>query len=210
MAMETPPPTATEVPYLGSSGSSGVGQRVHFEAYGCQMNTNDTEIVAALMEQAGYTRTESPDDADVVFLVTCAVRDNAEKRIWARLDTLAAAKVGPSPVSVVRQPRVWLRDGRLSNRGGGVGCGGCTASRAAAHAHRRPGLHGGAPQDPAPRGRQDGRRRVRPGRRTFAPKHPRVLDHTAHLQPPSASSLCDSIATCRGCWPRSMTVGSPA
>ena len=89
----TPPPSATVVPYLAADKAVVPGQRVYFEAYGCQMNTSDTEIVWALMKQAGYERTDTADDADVVFLVTCAVRDNAEKKIWARLSALAATKV---------------------------------------------------------------------------------------------------------------------
>ena len=58
---------------------------VFFETYGCQMNVSDTEVVWAIMKKAGYTRAEALDKANVIFLVTCAIRDNAEQRVWGRL-----------------------------------------------------------------------------------------------------------------------------
>jgi len=93
---------ATEVPYLDGPSGTGAGQTVYFETYGCQMNTNDTEIVWALLQQQGYRRTDLVEDANVILLVTCAVRDNAEKKIWNRLDTLRRLKVG-RPVGCERE-----------------------------------------------------------------------------------------------------------
>jgi len=58
---------------------------VFFETYGCQMNVSDTEVVWSIMKKAGFTRAESLDKANVIFLVTCAIRDNAEQRVWGRL-----------------------------------------------------------------------------------------------------------------------------
>lgn len=57
----------------------------YIESYGCAMNFSDSEIVASIMTDLGFTNTNTTDDADVIFINTCAIRDNAEQRIWARL-----------------------------------------------------------------------------------------------------------------------------
>lgn len=59
--------------------------KVYIETYGCQMNVNDTEIVASILNQSGYKILDSADNADVILLNTCSVRDNAEKKINERL-----------------------------------------------------------------------------------------------------------------------------
>lgn len=61
-------------------------KKLYIETYGCQMNVNDTEVIFAILSQHGYERTESMDDADVIMANTCSVRDNAEQRIWGRID----------------------------------------------------------------------------------------------------------------------------
>ncbi|GAN04701.1 radical sam proteins [Mucor ambiguus] len=77
------------IPYLQmDSKTLGRGRKFYIEVYGCQMNVNDTEILNAIMTNTGYQRTDNLDDANVVFLVTCAIRDNAEVRIWERLKYL--------------------------------------------------------------------------------------------------------------------------
>ena len=67
-------------------------KKLYIETYGCQMNVADSEVVASVMQMAGYEPTESLDEADAVFLNTCSVRDNAEQKIYHRLDALAAIK----------------------------------------------------------------------------------------------------------------------
>ncbi len=67
-------------------------KKLYIETYGCQMNVADSEVVAAVMQMAGYEQTESLDDADAVFLNTCSVRDNAEQKIYHRLDALYAER----------------------------------------------------------------------------------------------------------------------
>lgn len=64
---------------------------VYLETAGCQMNVADTEVVRALLLDAGYTVVPDPASAAVVVLNTCAIRDNAERRVWARLQALRAA-----------------------------------------------------------------------------------------------------------------------
>ena len=61
-------------------------KKVYIETYGCQMNVNDTEVIFSILKKAGYDRTENMDDADVVMANTCSIRDNAEQRIWGRID----------------------------------------------------------------------------------------------------------------------------
>ena len=67
-------------------------KKLYIETYGCQMNVADSEVVASVMRMAGYETTETLDDADAVFLNTCSVRDNAEQKIFHRLDTLDALR----------------------------------------------------------------------------------------------------------------------
>ena len=67
-------------------------KKLYIETYGCQMNVADSEVVASVMQMAGYEPTEALDEADAVFLNTCSVRDNAEQKIYHRLDALAALK----------------------------------------------------------------------------------------------------------------------
>lgn len=65
-------------------------KKLFIETYGCQMNVADSEVVASVMKMAGYEVCDSIDDADAVFLNTCSVRENAEQKIYNRLDTLHA------------------------------------------------------------------------------------------------------------------------
>ena len=63
-------------------------KKLHIETYGCQMNVADSEVVASVMQMAGYETCDSADDADAIFLNTCSVRENAENKIYHRLETL--------------------------------------------------------------------------------------------------------------------------
>jgi tRNA-2-methylthio-N6-dimethylallyladenosine synthase len=66
--------------------------KLYIETYGCQMNVADSEVVAAVMAGKGYTITENQLEADVIFINTCSVRDNAEQRIWGRLNLFNSYK----------------------------------------------------------------------------------------------------------------------
>ncbi len=65
--------------------SSPNARKLYVETYGCQMNVSDSEIVKSVMNQSGYAMTDKPDDADVILLNTCAIRENAERKIHERL-----------------------------------------------------------------------------------------------------------------------------
>ena len=66
--------------------------RIYIETYGCQMNVNDTEVIFAIMAKAGFERTEDMRDADIILANTCSVRDNAEQRIWGRIEQFRLVK----------------------------------------------------------------------------------------------------------------------
>ncbi len=63
-------------------------KKLYIETYGCQMNVADSEVVASIMQMAGYELCESVEEADAVFLNTCSVRENAENKIYHRLEAL--------------------------------------------------------------------------------------------------------------------------
>ena len=67
-------------------------KKVYIETYGCQMNVNDTEVIFSILKKAGYDRTENMDEADVIMANTCSIRDNAEQRIWGRIDQFYGQK----------------------------------------------------------------------------------------------------------------------
>lgn len=72
--------------------STGAGGKIYIETYGCQMNTGDSEVILSIMKDNGYAHTQNINEADVVLINTCAIRDNAEQRIWGRLRELRSVK----------------------------------------------------------------------------------------------------------------------
>ena len=91
-------------------------KKLYIETYGCQMNVADSEVVASVMQMAGYELCPSVEEADAVFLNTCSVRDNAEQKILHRLEVLNA----------MRKSRARQSEG---SRGLIVGVLGCMAER---------------------------------------------------------------------------------
>ena len=65
---------------------------VYIETYGCQMNVNDSEVVLSILEKAGYRSCGTLDQADLILINTCSVRDNAEQRVLGRLDVFRQEK----------------------------------------------------------------------------------------------------------------------
>ena len=66
--------------------------KVYIETYGCQMNVNDSEVILSILQDAGYVLTENIEEADVILANTCSIRDNAEQRIWGRIDQFKIQK----------------------------------------------------------------------------------------------------------------------
>ncbi len=69
-------------------------KKLYIETYGCQMNVADSEVIASVMKLAGYDSCQELDEADAVLLNTCSVRENAENKIYNRLEALKALKTG--------------------------------------------------------------------------------------------------------------------
>ncbi len=77
-----PAPTATHEPL------NGPGPRIYLETFGCQMNEADSSLILGQLRRAGYRRVTQPEDADLILLNTCAVREKAEARIYGRSSQL--------------------------------------------------------------------------------------------------------------------------
>ncbi len=94
--------------------------RLYIETYGCQMNVADSEVVAAVMEMAGYKLADDIDGADAVLLNTCSIRDNAEQKIVARLQALNAMRRKtrhPHIIGVIGCMAERVRDELVKNHG---------------------------------------------------------------------------------------------
>lgn len=70
----------------------GVGKTYHIFTYGCQGNEADSEVMSGILEQMGFTYNSEAYESDIVILNTCAIRENAENRIWGVLGHLKGAK----------------------------------------------------------------------------------------------------------------------
>ena len=66
--------------------------KLYIETYGCQMNVNDSEVILRIMQDAGYALTDNMDEASVILANTCSIRDNAEQRIWGRIEQFRLQK----------------------------------------------------------------------------------------------------------------------
>jgi tRNA-2-methylthio-N6-dimethylallyladenosine synthase len=76
-----------------AAGNTSLSQpRVYLETFGCQMNIADSQTVTAILRRAGYGSTDNADEADVILLNTCAIREHAEERVLGRLSDLARLK----------------------------------------------------------------------------------------------------------------------
>eukprot|EP00126_Sphaerothecum_destruens_P007493 Sdes_comp19876_c0_seq1m12173 len=88
-------PLPSSIPYLPHNSAQNqphLRPKVFFETYGCQMNVNDTEIVWGILKAAGYRKAEDVSTSDIILIMTCAIRENAEQKIWSRLDNFKSMK----------------------------------------------------------------------------------------------------------------------
>jgi tRNA-2-methylthio-N6-dimethylallyladenosine synthase len=69
-----------------------MSKKVYIETYGCQMNVADSEVVVSILSDAGFETTEEIDNAALILINTCSIRDNAEQRIWSRLKAISHLK----------------------------------------------------------------------------------------------------------------------
>lgn len=80
------------IPYLLEHNKIKTKRKVYFDVYGCQMDLNDTDIVWSILKKEGFERTQVEEEADVFLVMTCAIREGAESKIWHRLDHLRGYK----------------------------------------------------------------------------------------------------------------------
>ena len=66
--------------------------KVYIETYGCQMNVNDSEVILSILQDEGYALTDNIDEANIILANTCSIRDNAEQRVWGRIDQFRLQK----------------------------------------------------------------------------------------------------------------------
>jgi len=78
--------------YTNNSTQVATEGMIYIETYGCQMNVNDSEVVASILQANGYGITESMEQADVILVNTCSIRENAETRVWGRLNVFRQQK----------------------------------------------------------------------------------------------------------------------
>ena len=75
-----------------NTNQKGKSPKLYIETYGCQMNTADSEVVVSVLQDKGYVVTEDIHDADIILVNTCSIRENAEQRVWGRLDVFKQMK----------------------------------------------------------------------------------------------------------------------
>lgn len=80
------------IPYVRENIEIESKRKVFFDVYGCQMNLSDTEIVWSILKNKGFEKTEKEEEADIFLVMTCAIREGAENKIWHRLDHLRGFK----------------------------------------------------------------------------------------------------------------------
>lgn len=114
--MEKMNPNNMKLSYVGEE----FPKKLFLETYGCQMNVADSEVVASVMKLAGYGVTENIDDCDAIFINTCSIRDNAEQKIFSRLQQLAALKKkkgGKMIVGIIGCMAERMKDELISSHG---------------------------------------------------------------------------------------------
>lgn len=80
--------------------AAGNGKKVYMETYGCQMNVADSGIILSILGKEGYARTDDMEQADIILVNTCSVRDNAERRVRGRIGEFARCKQSRRGVTV--------------------------------------------------------------------------------------------------------------
>ena len=103
-----------------SYASGEFAKKLFIETYGCQMNVADSEVVASVMKLAGYGVTENIDECDAILINTCSIRDNAEQKIFSRLQQLAALrkkKGGRMIVGIIGCMAERMKDELIKNHG---------------------------------------------------------------------------------------------
>ncbi|XP_043467851.1 CDK5RAP1-like protein [Leptopilina heterotoma] len=94
------------VPYL--KGIHGDNKKVFLDVYGCQMNVSDGEIILSILKENGYKLTKNLNDADIILVLTCAIRENAERKIWVRLKEFRHIMNKKRAMGISEHPKIGL------------------------------------------------------------------------------------------------------
>jgi len=92
------PRANSATPDAAPASTATATRKVYLETYGCQMNVADSDLMLGLLDRGGYARTDDPAAADLILLNTCAVREKAEERVFARASMLGHGKARPDVV----------------------------------------------------------------------------------------------------------------
>ncbi|HSU12840.1 tRNA (N6-isopentenyl adenosine(37)-C2)-methylthiotransferase MiaB [Longimicrobium sp.] len=93
-------------------------KKAYIETYGCQMNISDSELMAGILAEQGFVSTDTPDDADVILVNTCAIRDHAEQRVIGRVGQLQQFRRGGAVVGVTGCMAQRMGESLLGRAGG--------------------------------------------------------------------------------------------
>ena len=97
-----------------------MSRKYYIETFGCQMNVHDSERLAGLLDQAGYAQATAPDEADLVVINTCSVRERAEERLYTELGMVPVNRSGKRPIVAVTGCVAQQEGSALLERGGRV------------------------------------------------------------------------------------------
>ena len=95
-----PPCQHSALGYLCGPFPKGLSKRVYIESYGCQMNVSDSEVVASILAKDGYTPVKSAEEADLVLLNTCSIREKAEYTVMQRINEMNNLKASNKELKV--------------------------------------------------------------------------------------------------------------
>src|SRR5919108_2727714 len=97
-------------------GDAPARRKYLIRTFGCQMNEHDSERLAGLLEEDGYERTDDVEQADVVVLNTCCIRENADNRLYGHLGHLKTIKARHPGMQIPVRGRLAQKDGELSRQ----------------------------------------------------------------------------------------------
>ena len=84
---------ASETIPISVEENTGKTKKLYIESYGCQMNFSDSEIVTSILKREGFDTTSNIENADVIFINTCSIREKAEQRVRKRLQYFKVLKI---------------------------------------------------------------------------------------------------------------------
>ncbi len=90
-------------------------KQIFIETYGCQMNVNDSEVVLSILQNSGYSLCDAPESADLILINTCSIRENAEQKIWSRIEQLKHIKAKKAHLGIIGCMAERLKEELLEN-----------------------------------------------------------------------------------------------